>query len=506
MTSEIKKGTAIGPTALAMVALLSIGLTIFWNFFIIFLPEFAVCTQSVSNLIPVPGLDMMGGPFVMFLVVMGLMRIPSLRQHLTTANLVYLYVTTLGASYFASLYHPWWHDAALVVTRVWSSQTYLQYVPDYVAAPREVAATLMEGVGSLGAIPWGVLFPGIIWRFLLVALFGGVNVGIASIFRRQWIDVEQLPFPTIMMGHTCLVNIENMDKPQWLQRRQFIMGILAGIALAIPLSASTLFPWFPDIYGFRTETCGPGSWQIASPDTPWNLGLAKHPPLYAFLLLVPLHQLFSILIYTFVFETSLFIAYYGFGAYTGYLQLSFCGRSWCPPNTPYAGPPLYYGVISSGAMLGLFVMTLFQERHHIIWTLKSAMGMRSEQEKLEPISYRGAWSIFMASFVLLMVLFMLTGFSPWLSFVLPFSGVLTWFAMLQIWGRIGFTHEPTYNFTPGVIRMFAWPNVARPEVTSMDLALTGYLRYNPIGWGYSWGGSLYTAVGSYKIANLTASY
>ncbi|MBO3804171.1 MAG: hypothetical protein JTT11_09965, partial [Candidatus Brockarchaeota archaeon] len=231
-------------------------------------------------------------------------------------------------------------------------------------------------------------------------------------------------------------------------------------------------------------------------------GIAKHPPLYVFLLLVPLHQLFSILVYTFVFEASLFIAYYGFGAYTGYLQLGFCGRSWCPPNTPYAGPPLYYGVVSSGAMLGLFVITLVLERHHIILTLRSAFGKRSELERAEPVSYRSAWTILIASYILLMLFFMLTGFSPWLSFVLPLSGVITWFAMVQIWGRIGFTHEPCYNFTPGVIRMFNWPTVVLPEVASIDEALTPELSRAWIGWGYSWGGSFYTVIGSYRMASL----
>jgi hypothetical protein len=493
----------VKPETLLLIAILSLALTCFWDVFIVFLPSIAFCTQNVSFLIPTPDVDLQGQPFVMFLLLMLLIQIPILRKRLTTSNLVYIYVTALGVSYFSSWEHPWTHDIGLVVTRTVTMESYLRYVPDFVAAPRDVAELLISGVGSVGAIPWNMLFPGIIWRFLLVALFGGISIGIGSIFRRQWMDVERIPFPHVMLAHTCLVNVENIGKKEWYQRKPFLLGILAGILLAIPLSGATLFPWFPDIYGWRSNTCGPGSWQITSPDTPWNLGIAKHPPLYALLLLVPLHSLFSVLIYTFIFEASLFISYYGFGAYSGYLQVGFCGRNWCPPNTPYAGPPLYYGVVSSGAMLGLFVITVILERNHIITTLRAALGRRSEQEKLEPISYRASWMVFIISYILLMALFMFTGFSPWLSFVLPLSGIVTWFAMVQLWGRIGFTHEPCYNFTPGFIRMLAWPSVVRPDVTSTDLALTPEMSRAWIGWGYSWGGSFYTVMASYRMASLT---
>jgi len=496
---DTKKSVSL--STLLIVCLLSVALTCFWDVFIVFLPAVAFCTQNVSFLIPTPGVDLMGGPFVMFLFIMVLMRIPFLRKNLNTENLVYLYVTALGVSYFASWQHPWTHDIGLVVTRTITPESYLRYVPDFVGAPREAADLLIAGAGSLGAIPWDVLFPGIIWRFLLVALFGGISMGFVGIFRRQWIDVERIPFPQVMLAHSCLVNVENSGKREWLQKKPFLIGLLAGIVLAVPLSASTLFPWFPDIYGWRTTTCGPGSWQIAS-DTPWNLGIAKHPPLYALLLLVPLHSLFSVVIYTAILEILLFVSYYGLGAYTGIAGTAFCGKNWCPPNTPYAGPPLYFGVISSGAMLGISVITVFLERNHIIGTIKSALGKRSEQEELEPTSYRTSWAIFVMSYILLMAFFMVTGFSPWLSFVLPLSGVMTWFAMVQIWGRIGFTHEPCYNFTPGVIRIFAWPNVVLPDVTSTDVALAPEMSRAWIGWGYSWGGSFYTVVASYRMANL----
>lgn len=500
----------VSTKTLALFAFLSIILTCFWDIFIVFLPPIAYCTQSVSSLIPTPGVELLGGPFIMFLIMLGLIRIPSLRRYLTTTNLVYFYVMTLSVSYFANVSHPWAVEAGITIIRPGSSATYNQYLPTFVGYSNDVASQLIAGLGSVGLIPWGAVLPGIVWRFLLVALFGGISLGVATISRQQWIDFERLPFPQVMLAHSVMVNVENSGKREWLQRKPFIIGILTGFVLAIPLSMGTLFPWFPDIYGWRSNTCGPGSWQFPSgstpSDTPWNLGIAKHLPLYVLLLLVPLHSLFSVLIYTAVLEISLFVSYYGFGAYTGIAGEGFCGKTWCSPNTPYSGPPLYFAVVDTGAALGLFVITIILDRSHIIKTLKAAFGsIHSEEEKLEPISYKSSWIVLITSYVLLMGLFMFTGFSLWVSFVLPLAGIITWMVMAQLWARIGFATEPTYFLTPGVIRMFVWPSVVRPDVTSTDIALVPTVGYEWIGHQSmtGWGGSLYTFLASYRMANLT---
>jgi hypothetical protein len=501
--ASLESEKPVSAVTLLLVAILSVALTCFWDLFVVFLPDFAVCTQSVSNLIPTYMVDLMGGPFVMFLLTIPLMRIPPIRRHLTVPNLVYIYITALGVSYYASIYHPWWHDGIIVVSRVFTLQSYLRFVPDYVAVPKETADLLMQGIGNIGAIPWAVLFPGILWRFLFVALFGCISIGIANIFRHQWMDVEVLPFPQVLVAHTCLVNIENMDRKEWFQRKPFLIGISVGILLAIPLSGITLFPWFPDIYGWRTNTCAPGSQYVAPPDIPWNLGINKHPPVYALLLLVPLNYLISLVFYTFVYEASIFIAYYAFGAYTGYLSKGFCGRSWCSSGIPNTDPPLMFATLNTGAMLGLFVITIILERGHIVRTLRSAFGTRLEEEIGEPISYRVSWVILITSYVLLMTFFAFTGFSPWVSFVLPLSGIITWFIMAQLWGKVGFCPSPCYHLTPGVIRMFVWPSIVHPEVVSTDVALVPVLSRGWIGHGYSWGGSFFTVLASYKMASIT---
>ncbi|MBS7617222.1 hypothetical protein KEJ25_01200, partial [Candidatus Bathyarchaeota archaeon] len=204
-----------------------------------------------------------------------------------------------------------------LLVRVSVSDTVAKYTPEFFMLPKDVSEMLLRGVGNLGVLPWDILFPAILWRFLLVILFAGVGIGIANVFRREWIDVEKLPFPYVTVVQTCLMNIEGIGRKERKSKTQFLIGMLLGFLLGIPLSGATLFPWFPDLYMWRSNTCGPGSHWIAPPDIPWHLGLAKHPPMHAFMLLVPLHALFSALFYTLVAEIAFFAAYYGFGYYTG---------------------------------------------------------------------------------------------------------------------------------------------------------------------------------------------
>ncbi|MBO3803021.1 MAG: hypothetical protein JTT11_03975 [Candidatus Brockarchaeota archaeon] len=328
----------------------------------------------------------------------------------------------------------------------------------------------------------------------------------ASIFRRQWIDVEAMPFPQVMLVHTALVNVEGSAKREWPSKVPFLSGTLAGFLLAVPLSGATLFPWFPDIYGWRSETCGPGSQWFAPPDVPWNLGFTKHAPVYALLLLVPVHALFSLAFYTLVYEATVFIAFYT-GHYTGYLQKVFCARAWCAPD-PFHSPPLGYAAINAGAVTGLFVITLFLNRSYVLGTLRAAFGKfsKTELDRGEPMSYRSSWITLIVSFLLLVAFFAFTGLSPWVSFVLALTGIITWFTMAQLWGKIGFNTEPCYDFAPSFVRLLVWPAVApTPGVTSADLALAPYITEEWVSHGASlgWGASFYTTLASYKMAGLT---
>jgi len=491
-------------SSLLLIVGLTIVLTTSMNLFLYFLPSMAACNLQVGDLIPTAGVDLLGIPFLMTVVIAILMRIPSVRRFLTTENLVFIYIVALASSGFSDAYAGWRETFEPLTARVGTSVEVMAYVPTFVSPPLEAAALLVSGTGSITAIPWALLLPAMIWRFLSFAIFIGISVGVSSIFRRQWMDVEMLPYPQVMLAHSAMVGARDVGDRKWAGRIPFIIGFIAGLAIEMLRMLGILFPWFPDIFAFRANTCGPGAHQIVWGTIPWHMNLAKHTPLYALLMLVPLHSLWSMVFYGLVYEILSTAAYYT-GSYTGYLEMGACGRSWCATGTPYADPPLNFGSLITGVFLGVFVMTIFLERRHILKTVRMAFGGLQDKayEAGEAMSYRSAWTILIASYVLLMALYMSAGMSIWVSFVVVLTSVVTWFAASQLWGRVGFSNEPGYNFAPGFMKMLIWPTQFRLPVTSTDLILAPSLNYElDCGPYMPHATTFYTMLGTYKMSNL----
>lgn len=491
------------PLLLFIIITVSI-LTILGNIFVYFLPFPFVCNMQIGDLIAAAGVDLLGIPFVVTVFTGIFMQISSVRRRMTVRNLIVLYIIALASSSFSTHTSPWRENFEPIIARVGTDPAVMAHVPEFVSPPREAAEALIYGTGSLTAIPWGQLMPAIIWRFFTFAFFAGISVGLISIFRRQWIDIEMLPYPHVTLAYNAIVGVEEVRNPKWTGRIAFILGFIIGFGLEISRALIAFFPWFPDLYSFRSNTCGPGTHQFTIIGTTWHYGIAKQFPLYALVFLAPLHSLFSVVFWGIVYEIASSIAV-ALGYYTGYTDMGFCGRSWCGENTPWADPPLAFGCLIAGISLGAFVMTIFHERHHIITTLKIAFG-RVEGSKIEanePMSYRSAWIIFIASFALMTCLFMSAGMSFWASFAVTLTGVVVWFTMSQLWGRVGFSNEPGYDFAPAFVKSLLWPDKYALPVTHTDHVLAHTFVYEECCGPYMpWGTTFYTVLGSYKMAGL----
>ncbi|MBS7612148.1 hypothetical protein KEJ27_08120 [Candidatus Bathyarchaeota archaeon] len=505
MSSERVEELKITIPTLTWIIIVTIALTVMGNVFVYFLPFPFTCNMNAGDLIATPGVDLLGIPFTVTLIIGALMYIPSARKYLTTTSLMLLYIVALASSAFANQDSPWREAFEPILGRVGTPEDAIRYVPEFVSPPREAAEALIRGTGSITAIPWGQLLPAIIWRFFTFAFFAGVSVGLISIFRRQWIDVERLAYPQVAIAYNAIIGVGEVRNPKWIGRSVFILGFLIGFGLELIRACIAFFPWFPDVYSWRTATCGPGTHHLLIPGTTWHYGLNKHTPFYALLLLAPLHSLFSVVFWGIIYEVASAAAV-TLGYYSGYVDMGHCGKSWCGQNTPYAEPPLAFGSLVVGVTLGVFVMTIFHERQHIIMTLKMAFGGgRGERiEAEEPMSYRVAWMIFIGSFIVGIIVFMVAGMSLWASFIVILTGVVTWFTMSQLWGRIGFSNEPGYNFGPGFAKIFLWPTEYALPVTNTDRILAHTYVYELASHRPSvpWCTTFYTVLGSYKMASL----
>jgi len=488
----------IRPTVLITCAIIGIIQALIISFVGAFVRVQLGCAQSIGSPINLTGADFPGWPLVALIVIMALQQLPFMRRYLTRTNVVYLFVTMVSVDMMGGVLST--NDRGYLVGRAEIPGEIAPYLPTFFSLPSDVSAAFIQGNVQLGAV-----LPAIMWRFLMFALFSGVMLSVANIVRREWITVEKVPFPYTQVYHSCLANVEGMATKKWPTKNVFLMGLVAGLILCIPIGATYLFPWFPDIYSWKVNTCGPGSQYIAPAGIPWHLGLNKHPASYAFFLLVPVHTLFSILFYLLVLEIATFVSY-AFGYYTAMVDYGFCGRNWCAPS-PYVSEPLYFSVIAAGATLGLFVSTIIQQRTYFAWTLRAAFGSvdnKEEIERGEATSYRTSWLTFIAFFVLMMVFFLFTGLSPWLSFVVPFTGVVTWIVMAQVWGRVGMAFEPCYDITPATIRLLAWPTEYTPTIDSVDKAVVPLLSREHLSHFASagFGGAFYASLLSYKMAEM----
>jgi hypothetical protein len=487
--------------------IITVVLTVLGNVTLYFLPNPYMCNMNVAVLIMAAGAQMFGTPFVMILVIALLMRVPFAKKYLTAGNLALLYIIALSAAAFSGRDSPWGLSYGQFIARIYSEEAVVRYVPEFVFPPREAAEVLIRGAGNIVAIPWGQLLPAMVWRFFLFAFFMGISIGLVSIFRRQWIDVEMLPYPQVAIAYSSIVGVREVSNPKWPGRVTFVLGFLVGLGFELIRALNMFFPWFPDVFLWRVNTCPPGTQWITILGTTWHYGLQKHIPLYALLFLAPLHSLFSIVFWGLVYEVASSIAYYA-GYYTGYTELPFNERFGY--NTPYLSPPLNFASLLTGVMLGVLVMTIFHERHHIIRTLKMAFG-REVDPKLEveePMSYRNAWIVFIASFILGIIIFMIAGMSLWASFVVILTGVITWFTTSLLWARVGCSNEP-WSLGAPFAKMLLWPTEYYPGgvyhyVTSTDRVLAPWIVFATGSHGPAdpWPATLYSVIGSCKMASL----
>jgi len=218
------KEIKLSPATLLWVIGLTIVLTVSMNLFLYFLPPMAACNLQVGDLIPTAGVDLLGTPFLMIVVTMILMRVPSAKKYLTTENLVFIYIVALASAGFSNAYAGWRETFEPLTARVGTSEDVMSYVPNFVSPARKAAELLVSGTGSIGAIPWALLLPAMIWRFFSFAIFIGISVGISSIFRRQWMDVEMLPYPQVMVAHSAMAGARDLGDSKWTGRLPFIAG------------------------------------------------------------------------------------------------------------------------------------------------------------------------------------------------------------------------------------------------------------------------------------------
>jgi len=498
-STEIKSEKA--PLLLAVV--LSVFLSAIGTIWVHLLPSSLANFYNLGR--AMCAMQLTAAPFVV-LIFAGLINKFLMKGKMSLTTLTYLYTISMSCSFFLGTWIPIGPFGDIVSAR-YTTPDWAVYIPEYMAPPREIAEQVLSGGVP---IPWGAWMPSIITSWIAQVLFGWFFIATASIFRRLWIDVEKVPFPHAMAAHELLRRIPGEEKPRVLSLKSpFIIGIFLGIIFLFPILMGGLFPWFPDIYSWRVNTCGPG-WYAVPGDSPLAAivgfsSFMKNPLATAIAYLAPLSISFNAWFWHLIFMVLMQIAY-AMGYYTGIETKGGCGRAWCSPNGTL-DPPYNFQIISyGGGLMALTFVHMILNRRYLAETVKAAMGRLDaermhEIEKDEAMSYRLAYILFIAWFVLLVVFFMIAGLGLAAAILMPITYFVIWMANTRLYGLAGVQAQGG-NHGNVFYRLLLWPKA--PDPVTQEFVQASYWSKRGIDGTECMGsGVIFSSFASYRMASLT---
>ncbi|MGQ9514920.1 MAG: DUF6785 family protein [Thermoproteota archaeon] len=504
MSSEsIEKIRAEGVPWILVISLTVI-LAFFGTVWQALLPASLVSANSLAAV--ACGMDLTSAGFIVLLIFAPLARLKALRERIDARTLTYIYMVGIVTSYYVSTHFPWLIPYSFWRSRFAFTEESLTYVPSILAPAPEVASQLIMGGVQ---IPFDQWLPSIIFFWALYGIMGLYMLSIATIFRRQYIDVENVPFPHAVASYEIVKNVvpsSELRQRKIFGMRPFFLGSIIGVVLQMPITFQAVFPWFPDIYGWRINTCPTGA-QYVTTDSPlagivglgaWN----KQPLVFAVGYLLPLSILFNTWFWYFVLMALTQVLFYA-GYYTGITDVGGCGRAWCHPS-PLSDFPLKTHVVTYiGGLFGIVIFYLFLSRRYIAGTIRAALGRKGEEHEIErdePIPYRMAYCILIGCFIILMILWTIAEVSILPALLLMISVTFFWFAGSRLFGLAGMQARADNH---GMILFKAiWPVVPQPKTKDFVIPVIFSRTAGADTPEHGWGGALYGSFASYRIAKL----
>jgi len=447
-------------------------------------------------------------PFLLMLIAWPLTRLNFFKGKINPRTLGYLYIATIFVSFASS--HQYYMDfQTFVLSRITDTPESLKYVSSIMAPSPDVCAPILVGRGI--SIPWGVWLPSLIFWWFLYTMPILFLMSIDTLFRRQWIDVEQLPAPHTLIAHEAIMQTTGTSLSSKRSLSPFLIGFILGIAFSFPLMMIGTFPWFPDIYGWRDRTCCGGVWYIQGTDPLASIigfgTLQKNPIMISISYLIPLKILFNGWFWYLVYIVLMQAAYV-MGYYTNAPGEGGCGRAWCAPSGLNGPPYKFHAITLVGGLTGLTLGTLWLNRRYIVETLRAGFGGLSkdrvaEMESREPLSYRSIWLMIIATAFGIVVVFMSAGLSITAASVMLLTIFVFNVASIRMYGLAGI-NPLSWENGQAFFKMFMWPTAPDPITTDYVIAQPfarismscGTIHADAIGGGMASG------LASYKMAQL----
>ena len=446
---------------------------------------------------------LVGLPYILALLVYPMMRIHFIRNKIesigVSAFVAYLYAMAIAVAYPLSAY--WITNMGNWIAQRYAFPEFDWVLPNWMVPPANIVQVTVTG----GPIQWANWLPSILFFWIFQIVFSMFGLSLATIFRKQWIDVEKVPFPQAQIAHGIMERTTGLSR----MKKPFAIGVLVGLVAQLPITLALILPWFPDIFGWRASTMCAMGIEYITPNSPlafivglqtWN----KQPLIFIMAYFVPLATQFSF-VFFYIVQLVLSQVTYMMGYYTGLAEKAGCGRSRCPP-TPFWGAPLGYKMWSHiGGSIGLTLMLVFHSRNYIANTFRTAFGKKKEiSEEEEPLSYRGAYLMVITSVVTIIAFCMLSfDMSLPVAILMPITVFVFWLSETRVWGMSSMS--PSCGSHANVFyRWFVWPTY--PETWTRECIFANGVSawvecQGPEMYGSM--GSIYASFAAYKVAAMT---
>jgi len=485
-----------------LVVLLSIFLGAFGIAWLQFLPSNLFSYYNWGSILCV--MNLTSAPFIVLIFTAIFSKVSGKKISLVT--LTYLYVIAYTSSWYVSTYCPF-EFSDITSSRHMNEDWSTSYVAPFMAPPSSITRQLVTGYAS---VPWGDWLPAIMYHWILFIILGFFFIAVATLFRRLWVEVERVPFPHALLAYELVRRIPEEEKPLMVRLgKPFLVGIVLGLIFQIPIFMTSIFPWFPDIYSWKT-LCSSGQWYVTSASPlyviPGLSAFQEHPLAVAMAYLAPLSISFNAWFWHLIYMILMQIAF-AFGYYTGITDVPGCCRSWGGVtglgNEPYKFAAISYG----GGLLGLAVIGLVLNRRYFSQTIKAAFssqpGAHFENEKNEAMTYRNTYFMLIACFVMLVAIFIIDGMGIATALIVTISYFLYWLANARIFGLAGMQARGG-NHGNTLVRLLLYPQA--PDPPTRDYVLSAYFtRRGMDSPDAIQGGSIFSGFASYKMANLTGT-
>ena len=85
-----------------------------------------------------------------------------------------------------------------------------------------------------GPVPWSAWMPTLLWQIARIIPYYLFFAFMATLWRRQWLEIEALPFPTATAASRLIDSVYEGEKPRFLSNKFLWLGVLIGFLAIFP--------------------------------------------------------------------------------------------------------------------------------------------------------------------------------------------------------------------------------------------------------------------------------